>query len=39
LIEPRPHLELEAFKSIKSDIERRILNENFRDIAESSDST
>lgn len=32
-------MELEVFKSIKSDIDRKILNEKFRDIVESSDST
>jgi hypothetical protein len=32
-------MELEVFKSIKYDIDRKILNEKFRDIVESSDST
>lgn len=32
-------MELEVFKSIKKDIERKILNEKFKDIVESNDST
>jgi hypothetical protein len=32
-------MDLEIFKSIKLDIERKILNEKFKDIVESNDST